>query len=394
MAAASSVLSAAGTALGGLAGVASAGANYRSQNKTNQLNYQMFKEQQKYDKEMYEQQLADTWEMWNATNEYNSASNQVSRLKEAGLNPAMMLGSMNAGSASASSTPSLAATARPNMQAPQIDPGRLMDAAARIFDGASSGIEKYQQLKLSNQAIEARDIDLKTQAYRNLLELQERTRNIRDKDLQYSIQLALKDDMIRLGRSSANNAELESEVRRAQISYQMTQNALASINLQYLPLEKQLSISQAIANLNNTVLDGKLTKKQIEKLAIDCKIAGLDYQKFKDLYGDILETYRQELKRLKNNTGPQTDSQLVNNLLMGKGDYSPDKLIPTLQKNITLLYEALFGRDSESGDNKGKSWYEKLDVKFRFGNSKRNAPTDTIDLGNGIKSYTRTDIYQ
>lgn len=391
--AAAAALTAAGAMASGIAGIASAGANYRSQNKTNQLNYQMFKEQQKYDKEMYEQQLADTWEMWNATNEYNSASNQVSRLKEAGLNPAMMLGSMNAGSASTSSTPSLAATARPNMQAPQIDSGRLMDAAVQIFGGASSGIEKYQQLKQSNQAIEARDIDLKTQAYRNMIELQERIRNVRDKDLQYAIQSALKDDIIRLGRSSANNAELESEAKRAQISYQMTQNALASINLQYLPQEKQLSISQSIANLNNTVLDGKLTKNQIQKLAIDCKIAGLDYQKFKDLYGDILETYRQELKRLKNNTGPQTDSQLINNLLMGKGDYAPDKLVPVLQKNIGMMYDMLFGSNGKS-DEKGKSWYDKLDIKFRFGAPRHNVPRDTIDLGNGIKTYTRSDIYQ
>jgi hypothetical protein len=142
--AAAAALTAAGAMASGIAGIASASTNYRSQNKINQLNYQMFKEQQKYDKEMYEQQLADTWEMWNATNEYNSASNQVSRLKEAGLNPAMMLGSMNAGSASTSSTPSLAATARPNMQAPQIDPGRLMESAMSIFGSASSGIEKFQ----------------------------------------------------------------------------------------------------------------------------------------------------------------------------------------------------------------------------------------------------------
>lgn len=386
--AAAAALTAAGTLASGIAGIASAGTNYRSQNKTNQLNYQMFKEQQKYDKEMYEQQLADTWEMWNATNEYNSASNQVSRLKEAGLNPAMMLGSMNAGSASTSSTPSLAATARPNMQAPQIDPGRLMDAAVQIFSGASSGIEKYQQLKQSNQAIESRDIDLKTQAYRNLIELQERSRNIRDKDLQYAIQSALKDDMIRLGRSSANNAELESEAKRAQISYQMTQNALASINLQYLPQEKQLSIAQSIANLNNTVLDGKLTKNQIQKLVIDCKIAGLDYQKFKDLYGDILETYRQELKRLKNNTGPQTDSQLINNLLIGKGDYAPDKLIPTLQRNIEMMDELLSGKGSMSLGE----WFGRLKVPDGFNH--RKSTGDTLYLNRNHPLYGRSDIYQ
>lgn len=47
-------------------------------------------------------------EMWNLTNEYNSASAQRQRLEEAGLNPYMMMSGSSAGTASASSAPSSA----------------------------------------------------------------------------------------------------------------------------------------------------------------------------------------------------------------------------------------------------------------------------------------------
>lgn len=44
-------------------------------------------------------------EMWNKTNEYNSPKNQVSRMKEAGLNPALMYGSGSSGGGQASPAP-------------------------------------------------------------------------------------------------------------------------------------------------------------------------------------------------------------------------------------------------------------------------------------------------
>lgn len=66
-------------------------------------------------------------EMWNANNAYNTPKAQVQRLKLAGLNPALMYGSMSdAGNAELSGSPGGAA---PNQVAPQVDPYMMSQIA-------------------------------------------------------------------------------------------------------------------------------------------------------------------------------------------------------------------------------------------------------------------------
>ena len=60
-------------------------------NRTNNLNYKIFKEQQKYN-----------WDVMQYQNEFNTASNQRQRLEAAGLNPYLMMNGGSAGSASSS----------------------------------------------------------------------------------------------------------------------------------------------------------------------------------------------------------------------------------------------------------------------------------------------------
>lgn len=60
-------------------------------NRTNNLNYKIFKEQQKYN-----------WDVMQYQNEFNTASNQRQRLESAGLNPYLMMNAGSAGSASSS----------------------------------------------------------------------------------------------------------------------------------------------------------------------------------------------------------------------------------------------------------------------------------------------------
>lgn len=60
-------------------------------NRTNDLNYKIFKEQQKYN-----------WDVMQYQNEFNTASNQRQRLEVAGLNPYLMMNGGSAGSASSS----------------------------------------------------------------------------------------------------------------------------------------------------------------------------------------------------------------------------------------------------------------------------------------------------
>ncbi|AJK28263.1 hypothetical protein [Eel River basin pequenovirus] len=53
----------------------------------------------KFAREMYRQQYRDNIDFWRMQNEYNSPSSQMQRLREAGLNPAMIYGGQGSGAA-------------------------------------------------------------------------------------------------------------------------------------------------------------------------------------------------------------------------------------------------------------------------------------------------------
>lgn len=93
--------------------IASAVGNIASTNKTNKNN--MAINQMNNDFNAREAQKARDFQldMWNRTNEYNSASAQRSRLEEAGLNPYLMMGGGSAGSAQSSGSSSPASAASP-----------------------------------------------------------------------------------------------------------------------------------------------------------------------------------------------------------------------------------------------------------------------------------------
>lgn len=76
--------------------------------ETNQANRDIAQMNNQYNRENLERQIDEQWKMWNAENEYNSASAQRKRLEEAGLNPYMMMSGGSAGTASSMTAPSAA----------------------------------------------------------------------------------------------------------------------------------------------------------------------------------------------------------------------------------------------------------------------------------------------
>lgn len=102
--------------------------NMDMQRETNELNYKMFREAQEYDKPV----------------------NQVARLKEAGLNPALMYGT----GSGANTAPS-----RPTMEAPKsdyrIDPGIVVQfqQARLLGEQAKLAAEQARGVKLENNVL-------------------------------------------------------------------------------------------------------------------------------------------------------------------------------------------------------------------------------------------------
>ena len=95
-----------GNLIGGIFG--GNGSNTKSQKELMELQNQYEKGNMKYQAELNEQAAqANQQRMidyFNLTAQYNSASNQVKRLKDAGLNPALMYGQAGAGGAGTGST--------------------------------------------------------------------------------------------------------------------------------------------------------------------------------------------------------------------------------------------------------------------------------------------------
>lgn len=76
---------------------------YSADNKrTNRTNLQMNDQNNQTQIDLWNQQKEYDYEMWNKENEYNTPANQVKRLQDAGINPALALSQISSGSATSS----------------------------------------------------------------------------------------------------------------------------------------------------------------------------------------------------------------------------------------------------------------------------------------------------
>lgn len=125
---ASSLVSASGGVLGNLLG-------FGSQSNANATNLKINQMNNEFNEKMLDKQLAYNTEMWNKTNEYNSASSQVQRYKDAGLNPyLMMTGGANAGTASNVSGGTASAASSAQMQGFTPDMSFTQDISSMIYN--------------------------------------------------------------------------------------------------------------------------------------------------------------------------------------------------------------------------------------------------------------------
>lgn len=120
----SSIISGVGGLLGSVLG-------FKSNKDTNEGNMELAKYQ-------YEKNL----EMWNRNNEYNTPANQVQRMKDAGLNPALMYGSGSVANTS---------TSMPEYKAPTLQ---------AYTDFGSLGLDKIAQIPM--QQAQIRNLDANT----------------------------------------------------------------------------------------------------------------------------------------------------------------------------------------------------------------------------------------
>lgn len=214
--------------------------NAFAQLANNDFNSYQADKNRRWQEAMYEKQFSDSQEMWKMQQEYNTPANQVSRLKEAGINPYLALGNINTGSA----------TSAPSAQAGS---GAQASGIPADFSGLTQGVLSLLRNKDERQVLKeqagniaadslSKRIDTMTQHQKNLSEIISKLSGA-DKD---AAQAAL----------SRSLQFTEDELRGYKVKQYIDESHTALLNnitqlayLHYLPTDKRLEYSEIVSNI-------------------------------------------------------------------------------------------------------------------------------------------------
>lgn len=256
-----SLISAGTSIVGGLFGQS-------SQRSANNANLQAVRETNEANLRLYREQYADQYKLWQENNSYNDPSAQMQRLRNAGLNPALLMQNGGAGTASAASVPSAAP-----MQAGQVDPVPPAFNASDIANTLSmlgSGLNQATQARgnqISNtfmsrikqqelaQSIAQTEL-LKQQTKKGSMEYSLLESQLTMQKLQYRLFSETYDQQKQsfqlsndLTSANASLARQQEKSARAQELFTNVQTQLAGIDLKYKERNMQLAIQQFIQEI-------------------------------------------------------------------------------------------------------------------------------------------------
>lgn len=219
---------------------------------------------QQFSRDMYNQQRADNIGFWNMQNEYNAPVNQMKRLQEAGLNPALMYGkSASPGVAGSISTPDVQSA---QFRTPNVDAMAVMDAffnteikQAQVDNLRADNTVKLEEAMLKNtqrksveQTTARSKFDLDLDSELRSISADVRRENLRA--LKASTRMTLNEDE---RKSALNAASLRESVERV-------------LNLKADRTNKRAELGRIRAAANSIRKDGVL-----KQLDIDLKKNGI-----------------------------------------------------------------------------------------------------------------------
>lgn len=282
--------------------------NAELQRETNAQQYQMFKEQQAFDVDM-----------WNKQNAYNDPSQQVQRLLAAGINPAAVFGNGSVAQASQLTSP-----AAPQLHSPQID-YRQNPYQPNI--DTNSAVNAYMQSELNNSLRKKYNAEAAHTETLNLFEqrgMEDRLRSLqalarRDDALgdmaRVELDYAQASQYWRL-KQLRNDVALQGDqfkLNQEQINAHRINNALAEVQLAYAPRlnDAQLkqyyeTVKQIRAQIGLITANAMLTNEQklteIERRTgqiIDNGLKGLSYQVQSATKQVTIDTAKEQLYMLE-----------------------------------------------------------------------------------------------
>ena len=154
-----------GAIIGGLGSLAGSMIGANAQRQANIQNMQLAKYQNNWQTAENEKAYARSVEMWNMQNQYNSPTAQMSRLRQAGLNPNLVYGSGVTGNSAGS--------------APQYQPAKIQRATMEPYRGWNLG-SMYMAMRQNKAQVE------NMEAQNKLIKEQARTEGIRQGNIAMS----------------------------------------------------------------------------------------------------------------------------------------------------------------------------------------------------------------
>lgn len=139
----SSLIGGAANLIGGALGLSGQDSANKQNLEIARMNRDLQRETNRQQLEMFERQLAENRWYYNNTNEYNSPSAQVQRLKNAGINPSFVMGNNSTAEAS-----SLSAPAAPSLTAPAVNAQVQPLDYSFIGNGAFTAVNAFYQNRL------------------------------------------------------------------------------------------------------------------------------------------------------------------------------------------------------------------------------------------------------
>lgn len=210
---------------------------------------QQNRKSRKWSEQMYERQKNDNIAFWNQQNAYNSPEAQMKRLKEAGLNPALMYGGSSGGGGQASPIKT------PDVQPRQFRTPEFGGAVRNIGSFIDFEIKQAQKNNLNTQATANIDKAILTRAQSDKTKFDlAQTKRLADvsADVMYEQLRQLKTGI---------DIQIDENTRRAQMHGQNLKQALANTaRLQMGTKQAQEMIKQIKADTQLKRLDIELRK--------------------------------------------------------------------------------------------------------------------------------------
>lgn len=236
---------------------------YKSNKETNNANLEIAQMNNEWSERMMEKQNAMNIDQWNREKQfaleqrdYDSATQQASRLRAAGLNPNLIMGGQNAGSAA--STPSGSSVGLPSPSSATMQPYDF-SGFARAFEGAINiGMAlRRNQAEIHNLESQANYNNAKAN-FENA-EAFERTRNLKIKNL---FAYDLEKNNVANSFYQSESYKAKSNFDNAMASYTISQNLLKQKELNAFDERNKLTLSLLSADIGLKVAQKKLSLNQ------------------------------------------------------------------------------------------------------------------------------------